>query len=222
MSKIYDLAVAKLGQVVDFDGMYGGQCADLSTYVVYWATGARITGNAINTVDVNNINAIKAKGVTPLVFMASGGYYPIIPQKGDILVENPNNGGYGHVLIVESATATTVTAIEQNYDGSAQTASAKGVERRTRAYLKPYAILRIPDASTPSPSGQGAGTYKVTASALNVRDYPSTKKGKVVAAYSLGQSVNISEVITSEGMQWGTYTSYSGAKRYISMDYLKK
>lgn len=24
MSKIYDLAVAKLGQVVDFDGMYGG------------------------------------------------------------------------------------------------------------------------------------------------------------------------------------------------------
>ncbi|WP_270337676.1 SH3 domain-containing protein, partial [Lactococcus petauri] len=37
-----------------------------------------------------------------------------------------------------------------------------------------------------------------------------------------GQSVNISEVITSEGMKWGTYTSYSGAKRYISMDYLKK
>ncbi len=36
MSKVYDLAVAKLGQVVDFDGMYGGQCADLSTYVVYW------------------------------------------------------------------------------------------------------------------------------------------------------------------------------------------
>ncbi|WP_459696826.1 SH3 domain-containing protein, partial [Lactococcus petauri] len=86
----------------------------------------------------------------------------------------------------------------------------------------PYAILRIPDASTPSPSGQGAGTYKVTASALNVRDYPSTKKGKVVAAYSLEQSVNIAEVITSEGMEWGTYTSYSGAKRYISMDYLKK
>ncbi len=186
------------------------------------STGARITGNAINTVDVNNINAIKAKGVTPQVFMASGGYYPIIPQKGDILVENPNNGGYGHVLIVESATATTVTAIEQNYDGSAQTASAKGVERRTRAYLTPYAILRIPDASPSSPSGKGAGTYKVTASALNVRDYPSTKTGKVVAAYSLGQSVNIQEVFTNEGRSWGTYKSYSGAKRYISMDYLKK
>ncbi|NHI67817.1 CHAP domain-containing protein [Lactococcus garvieae] len=222
MSKIYDLVAAKLGQVVDFDGMYGGQCADLSTYAVYWATGARITGNAINTVDANNINAIKAKGVTPEVFWASNGYYPIVPQKGDILVENPNNGGYGHVSVVESATPSTVTVIEQNYDGSAQTASAKGVERRIRAYLTPYAILRIPDASTPSPSGQGAGTYKVTASALNVRDYPSTKKGKVVAAYSFGQSVNISEVITSEGMKWGTYTSYSGAKRYISMDYLKK
>lgn len=222
MSKIYDLVVAKLGQVVDFDGMYGGQCADLSTYAVYWATGARITGNAINTVDVNNINAIKAKGVTPEVFMASGGYFPIIPQNGDLLVENPPNGGYGHVSVVESATPTTVTVIEQNYDGSAQTASAKGVERRTRAYLKPYAILRIPDASTPSPSGQGAGTYKVTASALNVRDYPSTTKGKVVASYGFGQSVNIGKVILSEGMKWGTYTSYSGAQRYISMAYLKK
>ena len=41
---------------------------DLSTYAVYWATGARITGNAINTVDANNINAIKAKGVTPKHF----------------------------------------------------------------------------------------------------------------------------------------------------------
>lgn len=222
MSKIYDLAVSKLGQVVDFDGMYGGQCADLSTFAVYWATGARITGNAINTVDVNNINAIKAKGITPQVFMASGGYFPIIPQKGDIMVENPNNGGYGHVSIVESATANRVTVIEQNYDGSAQTASAKGVERRTRAYLKPYAILRIPVGSPTSPSGQGAGTYKVTASALNVRDAPSTKTGKVVASYGFGQSVNIREVISNEGMSWGTYTSYSGAKRYISMNYLKK
>lgn len=220
MSKIYDLAVAKLGQIVDFDGMYGGQCADLSTYAVYWATGARITGNAINTVDVNNINAIKAKGVPPQVFMASGGYYPIIPQKGDILVENPNNGGYGHVSVVESATPTQVTVIEQNYDGSAQSASPKGVERRTRAYLNPYAILRITD-STP-PSGQGAGTYKVTASALNVRNAPSTTKGKVVASYSLGQSVNIGEVITNEGMKWGIYKSYSGEKRYVSMDYLRK
>ncbi|MFK4897397.1 CHAP domain-containing protein [Lactococcus petauri] len=220
MSKIYDLAVAKLGQIVDFDGMYGGQCADLSTYTVYWATGARITGNAINTADSNNINAIKAKGVIPEVFWASNGYYPIVPQKGDILVENPNNGGYGHVSVVELATPTTVTVIEQNYDGSAQSASPKGVERRTRAYLTPYAILRIPD--TAPPSGQGAGTYKVTASALNVRDTPSTQKGKVVASYSLGQSVNIQEVVTSEGMSWGTYTSYSGEKRYVSMDYLKK
>lgn len=222
MSKIYDLSVAKLGVIVDFDGMYGGQCADLSTYAVYWATGARITGNAINTVDDYNINAIKAKGFTPEVFWASNGYYPIVPQKGDILVENPNNGGYGHVSIVESATATKVTVIEQNYDGSALSASPKGVERRTRDYLTPYAILRIPDANTASPSGKGAGTYKVTASALNVRDYPSTQKGKVVAFYSLGQSVNIGEVIISEGMSWGTYTSYSGAKRYVSMDYLKK
>lgn len=220
MSKIYDLAVAKLGQIVDFDGAYGGQCADLSTYAVYWATGARLTGNAINAADVNNINAIRAKGVKVEVFLASGGYFPIIPQKGDLMVENPANGGYGHISVVEAATATQVTVIEQNYDGSAQSASPKGVERRTRAYLKPYAILRISD-STP-PSGKGAGTYKVTASSLNVRDAPSTTKGKVVASYSLGQSVNIGEVITSEGMSWGSYTSYSGEKRYVSMDYLKK
>ena len=123
--------------------MYGGQCTELSTYAVYWATGACIAGNAI-----------KAKGAGVQVFMAANGYYPIVPQKGDIMVENPNNDGYRHVSVVESATHTTVTVIEQNYDGSAQTASAKGVERRTR-------------------------------------DYPSTQKSKVVAFYSLGQSVNI-------------------------------
>ncbi|MDG6126536.1 hypothetical protein NF715_04460 [Lactococcus formosensis] len=29
-------------------------------------------------------------------------------------------------------------------------------------------------------------------------------------------------MFTNEGRSWGTYKSSSGAKRYISMDYLKK
>ncbi|WP_279359888.1 SH3 domain-containing protein [Lactococcus formosensis] len=44
----------------------------------------------------------------------------------------------------------------------------------------------------------------------------------MVASYRLGQKVNIQEVFTNEGRSWGTYKSSSGAKRYISMDYLKK
>ncbi|PGS81620.1 hypothetical protein COC69_05680 [Bacillus cereus] len=215
MSKIYDLAAAKVGQVVDFDGVYGGQCADLSTYAVWYATGARITGNAIDTGSQVNINAIKAKGVNVQILQNSATF---IPQKGDIMVENPNNGGYGHVSIVESATLSQVTVFEQNYYGTAQSASPKGVERRTRSYLPIAYFVRIADPSKSTASG--AGNYLVTADVLNVRSEASTAQGSktVVATYKKGQTVYINSVANG----WGSYVSYSGAKRYVSMDYLKK
>ena len=62
-----------------------------------------------------------------------------------------------------------------------------------------------------------AGTYRVVASSLNVRDIPSTS-GSAVASYSSGETVtldNWSKV--ADGYVWGRYTAYSGAVRYVAV-----
>lgn len=163
MSKIYDLAVAKIGTVVDFDGMYGGQCADLSTYCVWYACGVRITGNAIDTASPDNLNALRSKGVD---FEYIANTPEFVPEKGDIMIEDPENGGWGHVSIVESGTLNQVTVIEQNYNGTAESASPTGVERRTRAYLgSPVGFLRIKQGKSPAggaPSGNSQGSTAIS------------------------------------------------------------
>ena len=63
-----------------------------------------------------------------------------------------------------------------------------------------------------------AGAYRVVASAgLNVRDRPSTAGAKV-AAYKVGQTVNLDGwSTTADGYIWGRYKAYSGATRYVAV-----
>lgn len=69
-----------------------------------------------------------------------------------------------------------------------------------------------------SEDSYGTGWRTVTADVLNVRDAPW---GNVVAQYGYGQSVHIDRVTYAwDGSAWGVYTSWSGATRYVSMDWL--
>lgn len=67
--------------------------------------------------------------------------------------------------------------------------------------------------------GYSGGWKTVTADVLNVRN---DVWGSVVAQYYAGESVYIDYVAYgSDGSAWGVYTSWSGATRYVSMDWLR-
>lgn len=50
---------------------------------------------------------------------------------------------------------------------------------------------------------------------INVRDYPSTN-GKVLAQYTLGQSLNYDSYVINDGYIWLSYISFSGPRRYVA------
>lgn len=61
-------------------------------------------------------------------------------------------------------------------------------------------------------------TITVKSDAVNVRDAPSTKTGKVVASYGHGQTFRIDGVRIANGYVWGTYIgASSGQRRYVAL-----
>lgn len=108
MADLLALASAKLGQTVDMDGMYGGQCMDLIVYVVQTAYGVRMGGNAIDTGSTSNIAALQNAGVKVQRITNRSQL-----QRGDIVVFS--DGSYGHVAIVEEPTRPTL--VQQNMNG---------------------------------------------------------------------------------------------------------
>lgn len=108
MADLLALASAKLGQTVDMDGMYGGQCMDLIVYVVQTAYGVHMGGNAIDTGSASNIAALQNAGVKVQRITNRSQL-----QRGDIVVFS--DGGYGHVAIVEEPTRPTL--VQQNMNG---------------------------------------------------------------------------------------------------------
>lgn len=59
-------------------------------------------------------------------------------------------------------------------------------------------------------------TFKVTTDVLNVRDYPSTSKGNIVAKYFKNEIFHSCGVLENEGYTWRKYISYTGEVRYIA------
>lgn len=140
MADLLALASAKLGQTVDMDGMYGGQCMDLIVYVVQTAYGVHMGGNAIDTGSASNIAALQNAGVKVQRITNRSQL-----QRGDIVVFS--DGSYGHVAIVEEPTHPTL--VQQNINGR------QYVTRDSFAWSDYYGLsfaygLRLGD-STPDP-----------------------------------------------------------------------
>lgn len=72
---------------------------------------------------------------------------------------------------------------------------------------------------TPSPAEPKrtakSGTFKVGAT-TNVRDYPSTKTGNVVATYKKGESFKYDSYCDADGYRWYSYIGGSGYRRYVA------
>ena len=73
-------------------------------------------------------------------------------------------------------------------------------------------------APKPKPAGKRIkkkGRATVTATALNVRDKPTTA-GKLVALYKRGQSFNYDSYVDQGNIRWLSYVSWSGKRRYVA------
>lgn len=76
------------------------------------------------------------------------------------------------------------------------------------------------DSKPPTPSKpilkSKKGTATVLVNALNVRDSPDAKKGRVVATYNKGEKFNYDGYIITNGYVWLSYISKSRERRYVA------
>jgi len=128
MSEILKKAQSYVGKSVDFDKVYGAQCADFVVQVVWDVLGQRLTGNAID--------APKTQ-IKELEFIPEQNNKNF--RDGDILIEfidsHMRNYGqqYGHISIIESIDQNgNPTVLEQNFNGEAFDGKSYGVQRRKR------------------------------------------------------------------------------------------
>lgn len=172
-----------VGQSIDFDGVYGAQCVDLTKAYYNHLVGYSVKGNACDYVSNNLPDGWdRIKGGTP--------------QKGDVLIylQNEYNTSWtGHVAIFESDTVT----YHQNYGGPY-------VQRIERDYRNPYfgaywgyirpnfksSIVRY-DVPSSSTTDVPNGTYYI-ASALDPAKgldagFDTSANGANVSLWSLGE-----------------------------------
>ena len=158
-SAAVDWARSKIGQSIDYDGVYGAQCVDLAyAYVAYLGHSELISGDAIDF-------AYKT--------LPSGWSYQSSPQAGDIVIWDKgvnmgiyvNSGWYneyansesGHIGIVVNVKSSSIETVEQNTEsgyGYGGGVSARIRERKLGTaikYIRPFGgnipgtLVTIPD-----------------------------------------------------------------------------
>lgn len=169
-------AKAQVGKAIDFDGVYGAQCVDLTKAYCYnffkWAP----KGNACDYRTLTLPSLSWKRGTK-----ASWG----TPQPGDIVIYTPGYAGlvssYGHVGIVYSANASNYVCIEQNYNGI-----MKVTQNTRKNYNDVWGYIRPPFSSSTnvnitfkniSASDIGTNSVKVYAEAINPDKVAITKVG---------------------------------------------
>ena len=146
------VSLAKMGQGVDADGVYGTQCVDLPNYISYHYFGKWLCGNAIDLLD-----SAEAQGFDVL-YVSDGA----IAKKGDIFVKHYVAGDsvdYGHTgLVIEDSDGDTLKTIEQNIDGNWDYLEVGGPARfNERSYDGIVGFIRFPYESDTSTSVQQEG-----------------------------------------------------------------
>ncbi|MCB7085269.1 SH3 domain-containing protein [Gordonibacter urolithinfaciens] len=162
------------------------------------------------------------------VFVGSGlfEWHPMgdgyIAQRGDVYLNESK-----HTAMCQSAVPDKLSEFLINEHGTitgGQVGDQTGRESLVRDYydfpwdgILAYVGGDLSEAQPASPAGLEAGTYRVVADHLNVRDRASTS-GAVVAGYDEGEPVVLDAWSTeADGYLWGRYTAWSGAVRYIAV-----
>lgn len=131
-------ARSQIGNALDYDGAYGCQCVDLIYYYYAYLGETPRGGNASNYA----WNSLP-DGWSRISY--SSGY---VASPGDIAVWDYDS--IGHVAIVESASASQLILIQQNYNNQQYvTENTINIQAASRAALFARILHRQP---TPSPS----------------------------------------------------------------------
>lgn len=203
---------SQVGTRVDFDGYYGSQCVDLIMDYIWYLTGTKTWGNAIDY----------TRNSLPSGFTR---HKPgeITPQFGDILVFGFAMP-YGHIGIVKSWNGNYFETYEANVDGGSGWLTIGGPVRvktnrdmsQVVAIIRPNCIEVDKVKSEEYPLVPEQWRFTVTVPLLNVRNKPSTKNSDVVAQYNQGELINYDGYIIRDGYVWISYVSNSGERRYVA------
>ncbi|WP_072520438.1 CHAP domain-containing protein [Gemella massiliensis] len=218
--------IANLGIGVDQDGAYGTQCVDLPNYLSVLFFGKALRGNAIDL-----LNSAKSLGYT--VEYNVVGDVNSKPRAGAVFVMDTTyiaGHSYGHTgLVIADSDGYTMSTIEQNVDGNADSLYVGGPARyRNRDFSGIVGWFYFPVNDTPANNPANtdlqaldkARTFKVTVDKLNVRSAPSLDS-EVVATYENGEEFNYMEYCYANGYEWLSYISHSGERRYVASKDLK-
>ena len=124
---------SKVGQALDYDGVYGAQCVDLTKYYYAYLGVPAPSGNA---------NQYANGGA----YCPSGWSYQGSPSPGDIAVWT--GGTYGHVAIVTEIRGSQMVCVEQNY-ANKQYCTANIHNKDANTYIRPnfYSAPVVPSGS---------------------------------------------------------------------------
>ena len=137
-----------------------------------------------------------------------GGTYT--PKRGDIIYFRTNTSityDSTHVGIITNADASTIYTIEGNASNKCQEKSYS----TSSAYILGYGT---PAYTGGSVAAYAPGTYKVTATSLNMRSTAGTE-GSIVQVLSNGAQVTVTAVANTK---WG-YCEYNGKSGWVSLAY---
>lgn len=192
----------KEGTGVDFDLMFGYQCADLSVDYLFYVTdqAVRMWGNAKDLIN-NDFKGLATVHRNTPSFLA---------KPGDIVVWNANlGGGYGHTAVVISATLYSITVIEQNWLGGGAD-KTEFATRRTHTYDNADHFIR-PHFKTSKPKQtkwNWKGKFKAN-TAIKVRTSPSLKGDVVsndVMKFTKVKVIKFNFIVKADGYWWISYT----------------
>lgn len=141
-------------------------------------------------------------------------------QAGQIVTLKATSGNiYGHVVIIESVSGSTVTVLEQNIGGRRypvrNTYDRGWYASQVVHYITPPGTVTTQAPVAPR-SFTEYGTMTVTVDAINVRRAPHTT-GKIVDVYKYGESFNYDKVIIDQnGFLWVSFIGRSGNRNYVA------
>lgn len=137
----FQLAETVVGQVIDMDGKWGGQCADLANWIgAQYGVPLYGNGNQIGLMNGSNLST-----VADVIPYSSG----VALQVGDVL--SLDEGEYGHVLVYGGGPLNNSLIIDQNYAG------IQRVQKRTGPITNILRIVRFKNQEQ-----YGTGTSSTT------------------------------------------------------------
>lgn len=219
MANAFQIAEGVVGQTIDMDGAFGGQCVDLAQYVgkffgnVLWGNG-----NQIGT--IGNVSAVA--DVIP--------YTPHMKLRtGDIISLDDKTGTnlYGHVVVYGEGALSNALVIDQNYAG------VQVVQKHRYnilSTLKPLRIIRFRNQDNYTPiDSSGIINGNASLSGINAKTltFYEITCDKVEGIKGNGDNTVLDTFykcnkVTGEiNGDWLIYDKYTGGKGYLPKSCVK-